>query len=97
MIFRKGEGATKVHPQIKPPQYDKHGVPITYRFEQARLRWQTEESLRTCRRLGMADYGSMLDRAAEATLTVADVQTSNIPVYEQFQFFSALNSMADSI
>ena len=95
MIFRKGEGATKVHPQIKPPQYDKHGVPITYRFEQARLRWQTEESLRTYCRLGMADYGSMLDRAAEAT--VAAVQTSNIPVYEQFQFFTALNSMVDSI
>jgi hypothetical protein len=43
----------------------------------------------------MADYGSMLDRAAEAA--VAAVQTSNIPVYEQFQFFTALNSMVDSI
>jgi len=62
---------------------------------QAMLRWQTEESLRTYCRLGMADYGSMLDRAAEAT--VAAVQTSNIPVYEQFQFFTALNSMVEDL
>ena len=62
---------------------------------QSMPRWQTEESLRTYCRLGMADNGSMLDRAAEAA--VAAIQTSNIPVYEQFQFFTILNSMVKDV
>ena len=62
---------------------------------QAMLRWQTEESLRTYCRLGVADYGSMLDRAAEAS--VAAVQTSNIPVHEQFQFYVAMNAMVEGL
>jgi hypothetical protein len=60
---------------------------------QAMLRWQTEDSLRSYCRLSMGDCGSLLDRAAEAT--VAAVQTGNIPIYEQFEFFLALQRVVD--
>ena len=61
---------------------------------QAMLRWQTTESLRAYARLSMDDCASMLDRAAKAT--IASVQAPNLPIYEQFDFFLALNEMAEA-
>ena len=62
---------------------------------QAMLRWQTAESLRTYCRMSMEESAALLDRAAEAT--VASVQTSNIPLYEKFDFFLALQKVVDEI
>jgi hypothetical protein len=62
---------------------------------QAMLRWQTEDSLRTYCRMSMQESAHMLDRAAEAT--VASVQTHNIPLYEKFDFFLAMQRVVDEI
>ena len=59
------------------------------------LRWQTADSLRAYARLSMDDCASMLDRAAKAT--IAAVQTPNIHIYEQFDFFLALNEIAEAV
>jgi len=56
---------------------------------QALLRWQTAESLRVYARLSMHTYGGLVDGAAEAC--VASVQTSNLPMFERFDLFLALN------
>jgi site-specific DNA-cytosine methylase len=61
---------------------------------QALLRWQTDESLRAYARLSMTDCGQLLDRAARAN--IATVQTANLPLYEQFDFFLALHEMAEA-
>ena len=61
---------------------------------QAMLRWQTDESLRAYARLDMNECGEMLDRAARAVVT--SVQTTNMPLYERFDFFLALHEMADA-
>ena len=60
---------------------------------QAILRWQTDESLRAYARLSMDDYARHLDRAANAT--IAAVQSSNMPIYERFDFFLAMHTMAE--
>jgi hypothetical protein len=56
---------------------------------QTMLRWQTEESLRIYARMSMHNYGSLLDRTPEAC--VASVQTTNLPLYERFDLFLALD------
>jgi len=61
---------------------------------QTMLRWQTEESLRTYARMGMNEYAANLDSAAEAC--VASVQTANLPLYERFDLFLALNRTMES-
>lgn len=60
---------------------------------QAMLRWQTDESLRAYARLSMDDSARMLDQAAKAA--VASVQTSNIPIYEQFGLFLAIQQVVE--
>ena len=62
---------------------------------QATMRWQTADSLRAYARLSMDDCANMLDRATKAT--IAAVQTPNIPIYEQFDFFLALNEIAEAV
>ena len=61
---------------------------------QAMLRWQTEESLRLYNRMSMVECGRLLDGAAKAC--IASVQTSNLPVYERFDFFVALSECAST-
>jgi hypothetical protein len=61
---------------------------------QAMLRWQTDESLRAYARLDMAASGNMLGRAA--AVKVAAIQTGNLPIYERFDFFLALDALADA-
>ena len=56
---------------------------------QMMLRWQTKESLRVYARMGMADYGALLERAGNAN--VSSVQTANLPLMEQFDLFLALH------
>jgi hypothetical protein len=58
---------------------------------QAMLRSQTEESLRAYSRLSRYDAAKHLESAANAV--VASVQTANVPVYEEFQLFLAMQSM----
>ena len=58
---------------------------------QTLLRWQSADSLRTYKRISMQDQASFIDRSAEAC--VAAVQTSNLPIIEQFDFFVALNNL----
>ena len=59
---------------------------------QAMLRWQTDESMRAYNRMSMQQYGRYVDSAAKAM--IASVQSPNLPIYEQFQFFVAMNDMA---
>ena len=61
---------------------------------QAILRWQTNESLRAYARMSMEDCADYLDRAANAT--IASVQSANMPIYERFDFFLAMHSMAEN-
>ena len=62
---------------------------------QALLRWQTDESLRAYARLSTEDCGNMLDRAAK--VSIASVQSGNLPLYERFDFFLALHEMAEAV
>ena len=62
---------------------------------QAMLRWQTEESLRAYSRLSRHHAARHLDAAANAV--VASVQTSNIPLYEEFQLFLEMQRVVDSM
>ena len=57
----------------------------------AMLRWRSEESLRAYARLNPQECASLLDRAAQAC--VASVQTSNLPIIEQFDLFLSLHQM----
>ena len=61
---------------------------------QAMLRWQTDESLRAYARLSMTESAALLDNAAKAT--IAAVQSTNLPLFERFDFFLALHEMADA-
>jgi hypothetical protein len=54
---------------------------------QALLRWQTDESLRAYAKPSMQDSARMLDRVAETP--IAAIQSPNMPIYEQFDFFRA--------
>ena len=60
----------------------------------ALLRWPTDESLRAYARMSMSDSADYLDRAARATIN--SVQTVNVPIYERFQFFLAMNELAEA-
>jgi hypothetical protein len=60
---------------------------------QAMLRWQTEESMRAYNRMSMAAYAGNVDLAANAV--IASVQTSNMPICEQFDFFVAMHAVAE--
>ena len=62
---------------------------------QAMLRWQTEESLRAYMRLSRNEAAKHLVSAAHAT--VASVNTSNVPLYEEFQLFVAMQRMVDQM
>ena len=57
------------------------------------LRWQTEESTRAYNRMSMAAYANNVDLAANAV--IASVQTSNMPICEQFDFFVAMHAMLE--
>jgi hypothetical protein len=43
----------------------------------------------------MLQYGNNVDLAAKAV--VASVQSPNLPMFEQFQFFVAMNEMAGEL
>ena len=58
---------------------------------QTLLRWQSADSLRTYKRISMHDQARFIDQAADAC--VAAVQTANLPIHEQFDFFVALNNL----
>ena len=62
---------------------------------QAMLRWQTDESMRAYNRMSMLQYGKNVDLAAKAV--VASVQSPNLPMFEQFQIFVAMNEMAEEL
>ena len=62
---------------------------------QAMLRWQTEESLRAYRRLSRQMTTKHLESAAMAV--VSSVQTANVPLYEKFQLFLAMQEMVDNM
>jgi len=62
---------------------------------QAMLRWQTEESLRAYRRLSRQMTTKHLESAAMAV--VSSVQTANVPLYEEFQLFLAMQEMVDGM
>jgi hypothetical protein len=60
---------------------------------QAMLRWQTEESMRAYNRMSMSAYANNVDRASDAV--IASVQTRNMPITEQFDFFVAMQAVTD--
>ena len=62
---------------------------------QAMLRWQTEESLRTYMRLSRAEAAKHLNSAANAI--VASINTTNVPLSEEFQLFVAMRQMVENI
>ena len=62
---------------------------------QAMLRWRSEESLRAYARLNPNTYSSLLDRAERSC--VASVQTSNLPLTEQFDLFLSLQQISDAL
>jgi hypothetical protein len=70
----------------------KCGVP--HATIQSLLRWQTAESLLAYARLSMSDCGSLLDQATKAS--IATVQTSNLPIYERFNFFLAMHEIGEA-
>ena len=43
----------------------------------------------------MSDSAEFLDRAAKAT--IESLQTVNMPIYERFQFFLAMNELAEEV
>ena len=69
-----------------------HAAGIKPQIIQAMLRWQTDESMRAYNRMSMQQYGRYIDSATKAM--IASVQSPNLPIYEQFQFFVAMNDMA---
>ena len=54
------------------------------------MRWQTPESLRLYARMSRNTSAQMLDAAARAE--IASVQTTSLPVYEQFDLFCAISA-----
>ena len=62
---------------------------------QAMLRWQTNGSMRAYNMMSMLQYGKNVDLAAKAV--VASVLSPNLPMFEQFQFFVAMNEMAEEL
>ena len=62
---------------------------------QAMLRWQTEESLRAYMRLSRNEAARHLESAANAI--IASVNTKNVPVYEEFQIFVAMQQAVDEM
>ena len=69
-----------------------HAAGVKPQIIQAMLRWQTDESMRAYNRMSMQQYGQYIDSAAKAM--IASVQSPNLPIYERFQFFVAMNDMA---
>jgi hypothetical protein len=61
----------------------------------AMLRWQTEESLRAYMRLSRTEAAKHLEGAANAVVT--SVNSANVPLYEEFQLFVAMQRMVDGI
>ena len=59
------------------------------------LRWQTEESLRAYMRLSRNEAARHLESAANAI--IASVNTKDVPVYEQFQIFVAMQQAVDEM
>ena len=62
---------------------------------QALLRWQTEESLRLYSRMGMHMYANLVDSSVDAQ--ISSVQTTNLPLYEKFHLFVALNATVEEM
>ena len=60
---------------------------------QAVLRWQTEESLRIYARMGVEEQLSLVSQAQLATISA--VQSRNLPIFEKFDLFLAMQSIAD--
>ena len=59
------------------------------------LRWQTEEGLRAYMRLSRTEAAKHLNGAANAI--AASVNTANVPLYEDFQLFVAMQQMVEDI
>ena len=70
-----------------------HAVGASHGEIQAFLRWQSDDSLRAYLRFSRHFQGDLLAKAANAV--VAAVQTSNMPVYEQFDMFVAMHNAAE--
>ena len=62
---------------------------------QAMLRWQTEESLRAYSRLSRHMAARHLESAANAV--VSSVQSTNVPLYEEFELFLEMQKMVDDM
>ena len=62
---------------------------------QAMLQWQTDEIRRAYNTMSMSQYGENVDLAAKTV--VASVQSPNLPMFEQLQFFVAMNQMAEEL
>lgn len=69
-----------------------HAAGVKPHVIQAMLRWRTDESMCAYNRMSMQQYVRNVDSAAKAI--IAAVQSPNRPIYEQFQFFVAMNKMA---
>ena len=61
---------------------------------QAVLRWQTEESLRIYARMGIEEQLSMVSQAQLATISA--VQSRNLPIFEKFDLFLAMQSIGEA-
>ena len=72
-----------------------HAAGVKPAIIQAMLRWQTDESMRAYNRMSMQQYGQNVDLAARSV--IAAVQTPNMPIYEQFDFFLALNEATEEL
>ena len=62
---------------------------------QAMLRWATEESLLAYARMPMQECARLLDMAASAC--IASVQTSSLPMTEQYELFLSMHEMAEQL
>ena len=62
---------------------------------QALLRWQTDKSLRLYSRMGMHMYANLVDSSVDAQ--ISSVQTTNLPMYETFHLFVALNATIEEM
>ena len=72
-----------------------HAASVKPSTIQAMLRWQTDESLRAYSRLSRHEAAKFLDAAANAV--IASVQTANVPMYEEFQLFLAMNQVVENM
>jgi hypothetical protein len=62
---------------------------------QAFLRWQSEESLRAYARMSVEQQLTLVSKAQVANVAV--VQTNNLPIFEKFELFLAMQEMADEV